>query len=294
MPVGRLVPLSFSRGSPLEPGGRHDHRPAVETAASKEVGVPYLSIRDLLMYYEESGPATAPPVMLLHGAGGTTDDPAAGWAGLAPTISTQFRTFAVEHRGHGRTNNPAGFMAFDQMGDDIAALIDQLALGAVHILGISDGGVIALDLALRRASLVRTVTTIGANYRVDQQTLDAAVGLEPETIERDAPEAAARFAARHDPGKYPGFWKELIRQVKDNNAAAPSWTVEDLRTIRCPTLLIAGELDPFANTEQLIVMKHEIPRAEWLIINHAGHAAHHEYPDFVGSRILDFLVRNSA
>jgi pimeloyl-ACP methyl ester carboxylesterase len=256
--------------------------------------VPYLSIRDLRLYYEERGPADAQSVLLLNGAGGTIDDPVAGWAALAPAISAQFRTFLIEHRGHGRTNNPAGFMSFDQMADDIASLVDELKLGAVQVLGISDGGVIALDLALRRASMIRSITTIGANYCVDQLTLGAASGLEPDNIEREAPEAAAEFAARHDPGKYPGFWKELIRQVKDNNATAPSWTVEDLRTITCPTLLISGELDPFANTEQMVVMKREIPHAEWLIVNRAGHAVHHEHPDFVGGRIVDFLVRNAS
>jgi pimeloyl-ACP methyl ester carboxylesterase len=121
-------------------------------ASRQEVGVPYLSIRDLRMYYEERGPADAQPVLLLNGAGGTIDDPVAGWAALAPAISAQFRTFLVEHRGHGRTNNPAGFRSFDQMADDIAGLVDELELGAVHVLGISDSGVIALDLALRRAS----------------------------------------------------------------------------------------------------------------------------------------------
>jgi pimeloyl-ACP methyl ester carboxylesterase len=118
--------------------------------------VPYLSIRDLRMYYGERGPADAQPVLLLNGAGGTIDDPVAGWAALAPAISAQFRTFLIEHRGHGRTNNPAGFMSFDQMADDIAGLVDELKLGAVNVLGISDGGVIALDLALRRASLIPT------------------------------------------------------------------------------------------------------------------------------------------
>ena len=57
--------------------------------------------------------------------------------------------------------------------------------------------------------------------------------------------------------------------------------------------MIAGENDPFANTEQMVVMKSEIPDAEWLIVNHAGHAVHSERPEIVGPRIVDFLLRHS-
>ncbi len=245
------------------------------------------------LYYEDQGQPDRQPVLLLHGAGGTVDDSAAGWAGIAPLLSVHFRVILIEHRGHGRTTNPAGYMTFEQMGDDVAEVIDQLGLGRVHIAGISDGGVIALDHAMRRGPSTRSITLIGTNYCVDEQTLGEAKGLDPEAIERASPEAAARFAARHDPGKYPGYWKDLIQHVKDNNAVAPSWSVEDLRTVGCPALLIAGELDPFANTNQMTVMKREIPGAEWLILNNAGHAVHYEHPAFVGARILDFLERHS-
>src|ERR687890_338585 len=101
--------------------------------------MPYADVNDLHMYYEELGQAQAPALVLLHGAGGTADDPIGGLVALAPSFAEAFRVFLVEHRGHGRTDNPAGFMTFEQMGDDIAAFIEQLELGPVHIAGISDG-----------------------------------------------------------------------------------------------------------------------------------------------------------
>ena len=107
------------------------------------------------------------------------------------------------------------------------------------------------------------------------------------------PDLAAKFARDHDDGKHPGFWKELIAQIVDNNRLNPSWTLADLRQVRSPTLLIAGENDPFANTEQMVVMKSEIPDAEWLIVNHSGHAVHSERPEIVGPQIVDFLLRHT-
>ncbi len=255
--------------------------------------MPYAKVNDLRMYYEELGSADGQPLILLHGAGGTADDPIGGWAGLAPSFAEQFRVLLVEHRGHGRTDNPAGFMTFEQMGDDVAALVEQLGLEAVHIGGISDGGVVALDCALRRPQMSRTITVVGANFTVHDGIRAVAATLDPDVLEQTAPDAAAEFGRRHDQGKYSGYWKELLRQIIANNTANPSWTDDDLRRIRCPTLLIAGENDPFATAEQMAVMKQAIPGAEWLIINHAGHPVHFEQGDLVAPRILDFLSRNA-
>jgi len=118
----------------------------------------YARIGEMAMYYEELGNPDATPLVLLHGAGGTVDDPMGGWADLAPSFAERYRVVSVEHRGHGRTNNPAGFMTFELIGDDVASLVAQLELPPIHIAGISDGGVVALDCALRRPELTRTIT----------------------------------------------------------------------------------------------------------------------------------------
>lgn len=255
--------------------------------------MPYAEVNDLSMYYEERGAADGQPLVLLHGAGGTIDDPVGGWAGLTPSFAEAYKVVLVEHRGHGRTANPAGFMTFEQIGDDVAELVARLELGPVHLAGISDGGVVALDCALRRPELTRTITVLGANHCTHDGIRAYAASLDPDAIEQGAPEAAAAFAARHDQGKEPGFWKELMRQIVENNTRNPTWTEEELRGIRCPTLLIAGETDPFATLEQLVAMKRAIPGAEWLVVNHSGHPVHFEHPEIVGPRILDFLARNS-
>ena len=253
----------------------------------------HVDVGPMRMFYDEQGPADAPPLVLLHGGMGIASDPLYGWAGLAASFAENFHLVLVDHRGHGRTANPAGSMTFEQLGDDLNALIEQLGFGAVHLAGISDGGVTALDQALRRPDTVRTIVLIGTNYCVDERTLAEVDSIDADVIAADHPDVAARFAGQHDGGKYAGFWKDLISQIVDNNRVNPSWTPADLRQLRCPALLIAGEDDPFANTRQMVVMKTEIPDAEWLIVNHAGHAVHAEHPGFVGPRIVDFLLRHS-
>jgi len=255
--------------------------------------MPYARVRDLNMYYEELGPAEAPALILLHGAGGSADDPVGGWAAMAPSLAAEFHVYVVEHRGHGRTDNPAGFMTFEQIGDDVGSFAEQLELGPAHIAGISDGGVVALDCALRRPEATRTITVIGGNYCVHDGILAVIPTLDPDTLEESAPDAAAAFGRRHDRGKRAGHWKDLLRQIVANNSVNPSWTPEDLRRIRCPTLLIAGASDPYATAEQMATMEHEIPNAESLIVDDAGHPVHFERSDEVRPRILGFLREHS-
>ena len=85
-----------------------------------------------------------------------------------------------------------------------------------------------------------------------------------------------------------------MRQIVANDASNPTWTEADLRRIAVPALLVAGEDDPFATLDQMVTMRREMPRAEWLIVNHAGHAVHAEHPEIVLRRILDFLDRSDV
>jgi pimeloyl-ACP methyl ester carboxylesterase len=253
----------------------------------------HLDIGPMRMFYDEQGPSDAPTVVLLHGGMGVAGDPMYGWQQLAAALAEHFRLVMPDHRGHGRTTNPAGWMTFEQLGDDLDALIAHLGGEAVHLAGISDGGVAALDQALRRPQTVRSLVLVGTNYHLDERTLAEVDSIDADVLEREYPEFAAKFASMHDAGKHSGFWKELIVQIMDNNRVNPTWTAADLERVQCPTLLIAGEADPFANTEQLFVMKTHIADAEWLIVNDAGHAVHSEHPEIVGPRMVDFLLRHS-
>jgi pimeloyl-ACP methyl ester carboxylesterase len=252
-----------------------------------------MQINDMRLYYEEHGPADGQPLLLLHGGGSAGDDAGGGWVDLLPSFAERYRAIVVDHRGHGRTDNPRGELTYELIGDDLAAFITQLGCGPVHIAGMSDGGIVALDFGIRRPELARTLIPLGANYCVDDTIRRVLTGPDPDTIEREQPELAAQIAAGHDRGKPAGYWKTLMPLVVHNAATNPSWTEDDLRRIPNPTLLIAGELDPFANTEQMIAMKRNIPNAEWLIVNHAGHTVQHSHPEIVGPRILDFLARHA-
>jgi pimeloyl-ACP methyl ester carboxylesterase len=204
--------------------------------------MPYADVADIRLYYETQGQGES--LVLLHAATGGIGFRRAAWSALTPAFAERYRTVQIEHRGHGRTNNPAGYLAYDQIASDVAALIAQLALAPAHLAGVSDGGIVALTLALARPALVRSLVCIGVNYTNDEQCTAANAIFDAGALEREHPEFAQALAAFHDPHHHPGYWRELVGQIKANLAVSPALTEAHLRRLQTPTLLIGGETDP--------------------------------------------------
>ncbi len=102
----------------------------------------------------------------------------------------------------------------------------------------------------------------------------------------------------HDPHHYPGYWRDLVHQIRANVDAELAYSTSDLRRIPTPTLLIAGETDHYVSLEEMLELRRNIPQSEMLILNHAGldssanHVVQHTRADIVGPVVLDFLRRN--
>lgn len=261
--------------------------------------MPYARVNDIRMYYEEHGRGV--PLVLLHGALGAVDPTVrSGWSTLRSALAARYRTFSLEHRGHGRTDNPAGRLSYAQIAEDVGAFIGQSQLAPVHVAGVSDGGIVGLALGMTRPAVLRSLVCVGANYRVDDQVRKAVGFFDVAAIERDHPEVASDLARRHDAHHHPGYWRELMRQVRAAAEAEPAWTEDDLRRIPVPTLLVTGEADFVVGLEQMLAMRRSIPQAELLILNHAGmdglanHVVQATRSDVVGPAILDFLHRHTG
>jgi pimeloyl-ACP methyl ester carboxylesterase len=259
----------------------------------------YAEVNDIRLYYEEQGQGE--PLLLLHGALGAVDPAVtSGWSALRPSLAARYRTFALEHRGHGRTNNPASRLSYAQMASDIAAFVEQLALAPVHLAGFSDGATLGLVLGMTRPALLRSLVGVGANYRVDDHLRQGMELFDAAALERESPEIAVELARRHDAHHYPGYWRELVAQVRANVENELKWTETDLGRIPVPTLLVMGEADFTLSLEQMLEMRRSIPRSEMLILNHAGmdglanHRVQFTRADVVGPVILDFLARHAG
>ena len=249
------------------------------------VPVPFVQVRDVNMHYEVIGAGS--PMILMVGAMGSIES-FEGWMPLGSMFAEHYRCYFVDHRGHGRTDNPTGAISYAALAEDMAAFIRGMSLDAAIFCGMSDGAITALELGLNHGDLVSALVCVGANYYNDDLVREANQFAEVGNLSADQSE---RWSDAHDRDKPAGYWRELLRQNAENLAINPSYSQADLQEIATPTLLISGEDDKWANIDQMVTMKKNVAASEMLIVNHAGHNVHATHPEVVGPRILDFLRR---
>ena len=122
----------------------------------------YAPVNGLKMYYEIHG--SGEPVVLLHGAFMAITDE---WVDWINELAKTRKVIAVEMQGHGRTADIDRDMTYDNLSDDVAALLEYLKIPSADVVGYSLGGVVALDTAIRHPDKVRKVVSISAWIRGD-------------------------------------------------------------------------------------------------------------------------------
>ena len=122
----------------------------------------YAPVNGLKMYYEIHG--SGEPVVLLHGAFMAITDE---WVDWINELAKTRKVIAVEMQGHGRTADIDRDMTYDNLSDDVAALLEYLKIPSADVVGYSLGGVVALDTAIRHPDKVRKVVSISAWIRSD-------------------------------------------------------------------------------------------------------------------------------
>lgn len=205
----------------------HWHAAVVQTG--------YAQIGPLSMYHEIEG--EGPPLALLHGAYMNADM----MAGLRAGLTGSWRVITPEMQGHGRTADAGRPLSYEQMADDIAALLRSLDAVPADVVGFSMGGGIALRLAIRHPDLVRRLVVISAGYRRDG-TKPEAVALYP-TITPEmfagSPAEQAYLALAPDPGDFPVLVGKIVALLSTPHDVP----ADAIRAISAPALIVVGDAD---------------------------------------------------
>lgn len=116
--------------------------------------MPTVTVNDITVYYEVRGEGE--PLVLIGGLSNVITD----YARMIPRLSRRCTVITFDNRGAGRTDKPDIPYSIGMMADDTAGLLNALGLGPVNVLGISMGGRIAVDLALRYPALVKSLILV--------------------------------------------------------------------------------------------------------------------------------------
>ncbi|GGJ99680.1 putative 2-succinyl-6-hydroxy-2,4-cyclohexadiene-1-carboxylate synthase [Lentibacillus kapialis] len=242
--------------------------------------------------------------MLLHGFTGT----GATWEKIVVEWMPDFQTLTIDLPGHGKTR-PGQAKSMENFCRDLAALLDELYLEKVHLIGYSMGGRTALSFSMYYPERIKSLTLESASPGIDdekmrkkrhQQDVKLAEWIESDGIkafvdyweklplfesQRHLPESI-REEIRHERLSHsPGGLSESLRFM---GAGAQSPWQKELPCIPSPVLLLSGEYDKkFIEINQM--MERLIPSAEHTTVQHAGHAIHVERPSIFGKIVTGFL-----
>src|SRR5262249_9842214 len=130
-------------------------------SATRQTG--YATVHGLRLYYEVHGAAVAgrAPLVLVHGGGSTLDT---SFGALLPAIARSRQVVAFDQQGHGRTEDADRPFSFPQSADDAVALIQSLDIDRADFMGYSNGGHIAIEIAIRHPAVVRRLVIESAMF----------------------------------------------------------------------------------------------------------------------------------
>lgn len=240
----------------------------------------YLDLDGVHTYYEALG--MGPPLILLHGG----MCPIETWAGLVSQLANAYRVFTPERRGHGRTSDP-GPITYENMATDTIAFLEAIATGPAHLVGWSDGAVVALLVALWRPDLVQRLVYIGNAFNRDgvPAEVDAmAEQLSPEML----PPMLRQLHDNVSPDG-PEHFDIVFEKLAQLWKSEPNLELGELASLSVPTLLVAADHD-MVTVEQLAAAQRTIPDAQLAIVPGADHGFPMEHPDLLANLLQRFLA----
>lgn len=226
------------------------------------------------------------PLVLLHGNG----ESHRVFDALVPLLAGRRRLVGLDSRGHGDSPRGDGSLTIARMADDVDAALSALGLAGVDVLGFSDGGNIALELALRHPGRAGRLVLVGANLSPD--------GLRRATLartraghafwrgaQRVVSTAAAQRVARGDAAARVAARAERASLMADEPRIDPG----DLARVDIPVLVVVGARD-LIRPEHTRLIVDSLPDARLATVEGAGHMVPRTHAPVLAALVEDFLA----
>jgi pimeloyl-ACP methyl ester carboxylesterase len=196
----------------------------------------YAPVNGLQMYYEIHG--SGDPVVLLHGSFMTITN---SWNEGIGELSKTRKVIAIEMQGHGRTADINRNFSYENLADDVAALLNYLKIPNADLIGYSMGGGVAMQCAIRHPEKVRKLVSISAVFRHNgwvKEALDAFPQLTSETL-KGSPIETEYKQLSPTPNEFPNFIKRVITM----DLRPYDFGAEQLMATKAPMFFIHGDAD---------------------------------------------------
>ncbi len=256
---------------------------------------------DVSIHYEIEGRGDGPFVTMSHSLATNLQL----WDPQVAALRSEFRILRFDTRGHGSSSAPAGPYTIENLAADVIGLLDSLAIGRTHFVGISMGGMIGEVLACRYPDRIERLVLCDTTGRVSPETLpiweerirEAETGgmkaLVEQTLERwlsegfrrDQPEITERIRNMILQTPVPGY-------AGCSRAISTFDVLDELSKISAQTSIITGENDESAPVGTAREIQDQIEGAELVILPGARHLSNIEAADLFNQNLLRFLARD--
>ncbi|MFW6125579.1 MAG: alpha/beta fold hydrolase [Chloroflexota bacterium] len=250
--------------------------------------MPEVKVGGTSIHYDVYGAGET--VVLISGFGSNSR----GWFLEIPTFSPEFQVVTMDNRGTGRSDKPDIPYTMEMLAGDVVAVLDDVGADAAHAYGVSMGGMIAQELALRYPdrviSLVLGCTSCGGSHSARPGAEVAEFLFDTERMRQLTPEQGAResfpflFSQEFidsNPELMDQFVAQRTKEVtplrtyaRQGQAIAGHDTYDRLRDIKVPTLVIAGTADRLVPVENSRILASRIPNAKLVLLEGMGHGYH--------------------
>lgn len=262
--------------------------------------MPFLTVDGARLYVEEQG--SGDPIVLIHGLGSSARD----WFAQVPHLAERYRVLTLDLRGHGRSDKPSEPYSIAQFARDVAVVLRKKDAVPAHVVGLSMGGMVAIQLAADAPALVRSLVVVNSAVDVRLKTwrdvwfyVSRRYAVKMLGMRRVGKLIANRLFVRPEEER---IRREFVERWSQNDKAAylrsvdaiMGWSVHDrLASIDVPALLVSSEHDYTpVSAKNLTVAR--MPRAELAVVEGARHALPVERPDTFNTLLDDFLSRVEA
>ncbi|MFX0018205.1 MAG: alpha/beta fold hydrolase [Promethearchaeota archaeon] len=249
----------------------------------KNIVEDYVDIGDIKIYYAIFG--TGEPVFLLHG--GMVDY--TSWFFQIKELAKYFRIITPDTRAHGRTTDSDKPLSYQLFASDISKLMEKLDIKKASFIGWSDGGCTSLVLGLDYPELVNKLVLIGTPYNISNYYPDIFEqfgNVDPNNLPKGykfIKKAYEKVASN------PDNWPNLLKKGMDMALKEPNFTLEQLKNIENPSLIIDGEKEQLYPLKAIQEMADAIPDARLEVIPGGTHLVLMEKPKLVNQLIVSFL-----
>lgn len=260
---GAAMPVS----SIVSPTQAASSEPPAMSQGAEIVQTGYAPVNGLRIYYEIHGAAepAGVPLVLLHGGGDTIET---SFGQILPELARRRQVIAFEQQGYGRTADvPERPFTFEQSADDTAALLGYLGIERADLLGFSNGGTIALQVAVRHPVRVRKLVLASALVARDGAYAWLWEAMAAATLESmPAQLQEAYLAVAPHPENLRMFHDKAAQRMRDFRDIPEG----ALRGITAPTLVVVGDAD-VVRPEHAVETFRRLPHARLAVLPGTDH-----------------------